>query len=171
MWLNTVLWLVRTPRCGATNWSMAVSQTLPLVRNRVWPRETNICTAFFQVCKSKNSVIQSNSRRIWILLSDWLKRLSLVTRSCKNLNTVCMLQCYSCAQTQLLYTSCSYNIFDTSVQIFTYHSMKMLAQSNVLFIGPTKTNPGLHSYLAIYSSNKEVVCCIRFIAYCSIFKL
>jgi len=30
MWLNTVLWLVHTPRCGATSCSMAKSQTLSL---------------------------------------------------------------------------------------------------------------------------------------------
>ena len=40
-WLNSVLWLVRTPRCGATSCSMAKSQTLSSVRNRVWPRETS----------------------------------------------------------------------------------------------------------------------------------
>jgi len=50
MWLNTVLWLVRTPWCGATSCSMAKSQTLSLVRNRVWPRETTawvdpVCSA------------------------------------------------------------------------------------------------------------------------------
>jgi len=28
MWLNTVLWLVRTPQCGVTNCSVAMSQTL-----------------------------------------------------------------------------------------------------------------------------------------------
>jgi len=39
MWLNTALWLVRTPRHGATNCSMDRSQTLSLSAEWVWPHE------------------------------------------------------------------------------------------------------------------------------------
>ena len=39
MWLNTVLWLVRTPRCRATTAVWPCPRPFPSVRNRVWPRD------------------------------------------------------------------------------------------------------------------------------------
>jgi len=41
MWLNTVLWLVRTPKCGVINCSWPCPRPFPSVQNRAWPRETS----------------------------------------------------------------------------------------------------------------------------------
>jgi len=58
-----------------------ITVTLPL--NRVPFPDQPITAVLLQVlatsgCKSENCVIQSNSTKIWILLSDWLTRLLLL---------------------------------------------------------------------------------------------
>ena len=71
MWLNTVLWLLRTPRCGATSCSMDMSQPLSLVA----PRETTPCLPVYigqAYCSSTLPGRQQIS--VWCTLSSWLCR-------------------------------------------------------------------------------------------------